>query len=430
MDPAGFRDHRVRSGGVPVGSICGCGRIANWTRVTGSGDAADHQRSGRRGGARIPLPRRARPWIQAGFRDHRVRSGGVRVGSICGCGRIANWSRVTGSGDAADHQRSGRRGGTRIPLPRRARTMDPAGFRDHRVRSGGVRVGSISGCGRIANWTRVTGSGDAADDQRSRRLGGARIPLPRRARPWIQQALGTTVFARAACGSVPFPDAAASRIGPGSPGRVTRLITSAVGGAAARGSRCRVGPDHGSSSFRDHRVRSGGVRVGSISGCGRIANWSRVTGSGDAADHQRSGRLGGTRIPLPRRARPWIQQALGTTVFARAACGSVPFPDAAASRIGPGSRGRVTRLMTSAVGGSAARGSRCRVGPDHGSSRFRDHRVRSGGVRVGSISGCGRIANWSRVTGSGDAADDQRSRRRGGARIPLPRRARPWIQQV
>jgi hypothetical protein len=183
-------------------------------------------------------------------------------------------------------------------------------------------------------------------------------------------ALGTTVFGRAACGSVPFPDAAASRIGPGSRGRVTRLMTSAVGGSAARGSRCRVGPDHGSRRFRDHRVRSGGVRVGSISGCGRIANWSRVTGSGDAADHQRSGRRGGARIPLPRRARPWIQEA------------------------------------------------------------FRDHRVRSGGVRVGSICGCGRIANWSRVTGSGDAADDQRSGRFGGTRIPLPRRARPWIQQV
>jgi ribosome modulation factor len=308
--------------------------------------------------------------------------------------------------------------------------MDSAGF-GTRV-FGRAACGSVpfARCGRIANWSRVTGSGVAADHQRSRWLGGTRITLPRRDPAMDPAGFGTTVFARAACGSVPFPDAAASRIGPGSPGRVSRLITSAVGGLAARGSRCRVGPGDGSSRFRDPSVRSGGVRVGAISRCGRIANWSRVTGSGVAADHQRSRWLGGTRITLPRRTRRWIPAGFGTTVFARAACGSVPFPDAAASRIGPGSPGRVSRLITSAVGGLVARGSRCRVGPGDGSSRFRDHRVRSSGVRVGAISRCGRIANWSRVTGSGVAADHQRSRWLGGTRIPLPRRTRRWIQQV
>jgi ribosome modulation factor len=181
MDSAGFGTRVFGRAACGSDAICWCGRITNWSRVTGSGVAADHQRSRWLGGTRIPLPRRTRRWIQQV--SGPPCSLGRRAGRMpfAGCGRIANWSRVTGSGVAADHQRSRWLGGTRIPLPRRGGDGFSR-FRDHRVRSGGVRVGCH------------------------------------------------------------FLDAAASRIGPGSPGRVSRLITSAVGGLVARGSRCRVGP--------------------------------------------------------------------------------------------------------------------------------------------------------------------------------------------
>jgi hypothetical protein len=145
-----------------------------------------------------------------------------------------------------------------------------------------------------------------ADHRRTGRRGGASIPLPRRARPWIQQPLGPPCSLERRQGRIHF---------------VMRPHRELVPG---HGVRCRGGsPAHWTARRREYPVAA----------------------------------PGSTMDPA----------AFGTTAFPRAARGSDPFRDAAASRIGPGSRGQVSWRITGALDGAAAEGgSGCRVEADDG----------------------------------------------------------------